>query len=210
MRATGGRRLVDRWERAVSRRTVFAAAYGRDGIHSSRLPRQPAQQEDVMRTWNTSIVAAVLVCAPAARADDAAQPPKSEAVHLNPKDMKWGDPPPDLPNGAKVTVLHGDPSKSGPFTIRLKAPSGYKVPPHWHTSDENLTVISGTLVLHMGDSMKADAHALSTGAYHFLPGKMHHGAETRGETIVQINGEGPFDIHYLNPADNPNPKSARK
>jgi len=50
---------------------------------------------------------------------------------------------------------------------------------------------------------------LQTGAYHFLPGKMHHAAETKGETILQLHGTGPFDIHYLDPADNPN-KSASK
>ncbi len=62
----------------------------------------------------------------------------------------------------------------------------------------------------MGDTMTAEPHELSAGAYHFLPGKMHHAAEAKGETIVQITGMGPFDIHYLNPADNPNPKTATR
>src|SRR5262245_59074745 len=161
-----------------------------------------------MTTWKTRIVCAVLVIAPAARAEEPAQTP--EAVYLTPKEMKWGEAPPTLPKGAKLVVLHGDPMKAGTFTIRIKAPSGYKVPPHWHSNDEDLTVISGTLVLHMGDTMTADSHKLTAGAYHFLPAKMHHGAVTKGETIVQIHGEGPFDINYLNPADNPASKSARK
>jgi len=55
--------------------------------------------------------------------------------------------------------------------------------------------------------LDAPAHSLEAGGFHFLPGKMHHAAEFKGETIVQIDGMGPFDIHYLNPADNPN-KSA--
>ena len=38
---------------------------------------------------------------------------------------------------------------------------------------------------------------------------MHHAAETKGETIVQLDGMGPFDIHYLNPADNPEPEGRR-
>ena len=163
-----------------------------------------------MRTWNTSIACAVLVCASMARAEDPAQTQKPGFVHLNPKDMKWGDAPADLPKGAKLAVLHGDPTKAGPFTIRMKAPSGFKIPPHWHSNDESLTVIAGTLILHMGDTMKAQPHSLPVGGFHFLPAKMHHAAETKGETIVQITGEGPFDIHYINPADNPNPKSARK
>ena len=106
-------------------------------------------------------------------------------------------------------MLHGDPAKKADFTLRMKVPDGYKIPPHWHTQDEQLTVLSGTFVMHMGDTMDAPAHSLEAGAYHFLPGKMHHAAEAKGEVVVQLNGHGPFDIHYLNPADDPS-KSASK
>jgi len=61
----------------------------------------------------------------------------------------------------------------------------------------------------MGDNLDVPAHELQAGAYHFLPGKMHHAAESKGETVLQLHGTGPFDIHYLNPSDNPN-KSASK
>ncbi len=139
-----------------------------------------------------------------------AGPPAKKAEMINAADLKWGPAPPDLPKGAQLAVMHGDPTKATQFAMRLKVPDGYKVPPHWHSHDEELTIISGTLVLHMGDTMTADPHSLDAGAYHFLPGKMHHAAEAKGATIVQINGMGPFDIHYLNAADNPNPKSAMK
>lgn len=135
--------------------------------------------------------------------------PKPEAATINPEDIKWEAAPPALPKGGQVAVLHGNPFAKGVFAMRLKAPDGYKIPPHWHTQDEQLTVVTGTLVLHMGDTMDAEAHALSAGAYHFLPGKMHHAAEAKGETVVEIHGNGPFDIHYLNPADDPSPKTAQ-
>jgi mannose-6-phosphate isomerase-like protein (cupin superfamily) len=166
-----------------------------------------------MTTWTLMIASALLVLAPAARADDAAKSRvtgKGEPVFVNANEIKWGEPPPDLPKGAQLAVLYGDPSKSGLFTLRLKLPDGYKIPPHWHTQDEQLTIVSGTFVLHMGDTMRSDAHTLEAGAFHFLPSKMHHAAEVKGETVVQIHGKGPIDIHYLNPADNPNPKSAAK
>ena len=67
--------------------------------------------------------------------------------------------------------------------------------------------MAGTLMPGMGDK-ESDAHALESGSYHFLPGKMHHAAETKGETILQLHGTGPFDIHYLNPADDPSGKPA--
>ncbi len=166
-----------------------------------------------MTTRTLRIAFAVLAFASTARADSAAKTKpaaKGEAVSINANEVKWGEAPADLPKGALVGVLHGDPSKAGPFTLRLKMPDGYKIPPHWHTQDEDLTVLSGTLAMYMGDSMSSEAHDLGAAGYHFLPGKAHHAAEARGETVVQIHGKGPFDIHYLNPTDNPNPKSARK
>lgn len=128
----------------------------------------------------------------------------SDAVTINAGDIKWGNAPPTLPKGAKVAVLYGDPSKSGPICMRLMAPAGYKIPPHWHSQAEALTVISGTFYLGMGDKMDpAAAHALKTGGFHYLPAKEHHFAFTKGPTVVQLNGEGPFDTNYLDPADDP-------
>ena len=127
---------------------------------------------------------------------------------INPNDIKWGPAPPSLPKGAKIAVLHGDPGKPGAFNIRLMTPAGYKIPPHWHSNDENLTVISGALYLGMGDNATAAAaHLLKAGGYHFLPGKAHHYAFTKSPTVVQVQSEGPFDINYINPADNPDKKA---
>ena len=122
-----------------------------------------------------------------------------------PADIKWSDAPPTLPQGAKIAVLQGDPAKAAPFVMRILVPAGgYKIAPHWHTQDEQLTVISGMLYIGLGDKFsKRAARALPRGGFHFLPGKEHHYAFTTGRTIVQINGNGPFDINYINPADDP-------
>jgi quercetin dioxygenase-like cupin family protein len=126
---------------------------------------------------------------------------------LNPQDMKWGAAPPSIPKGAKLAVLYGDPSKEGPYSFRAKLPAGYVVPPHFHTKDENLTVLSGALYLGMSDTLdKNSAHALKAGGFHHLPGKLHHYAFTKAATLIQISGDGPFDINYLNPADDPRAK----
>jgi hypothetical protein len=128
----------------------------------------------------------------------------SESVLINPGSIKWGDAPPSLPKGAKIAVLYGDPSKSGPFCMRLKVPAGYKIPAHWHSQAEALTVISGTFYLGMGDKMETAAtHPLMAGGFHYLPAKEHHFAISKGASIVQVNGEGPFDITYINAADDP-------
>ena len=145
----------------------------------------------------------VLACA-AFAAPAGAQSSGGAQTLISPTDIKWGDAPPSLPKGAKLAVLSGDPGKAGPFVIRLLAPTGYRIAPHWHTQDEQLTVISGRLYIGMGDKFnKRAAHALPRGGFHALPGKEHHYAFANGRTIVQINGNGPFDINYIDPADDP-------
>jgi hypothetical protein len=130
---------------------------------------------------------------------------------INPKDIKWGDAPPVLPKGAKIAVLHGDPFKKGAYVLRLQMPANYRLPPHWHTQPEHVTVVSGTLNIGMGDTMAdAKAHAITAGGYHFLPGKTNHYAFTKDATVVQLNGDGPFDIHYVKDSDDPSKKAAVK
>lgn len=118
--------------------------------------------------------------------------------------VQWGPAPPALPAGAQIAVLGGDPGKSGPVTLRLKFPADYRVPPHWHSMTENVTVLSGTLYVGMGDTLDRQASdALAPGGFVSLPAKMHHYAWTNSPTVVQITLEGPFDIFYVNPTEDP-------
>jgi hypothetical protein len=129
------------------------------------------------------------------------------SVYMNPTDVKWGEAPPNLPKGAKIAVLSGDPSKPGPFVGRLMMPAGYKIAAHYHSTDEDLTIISGTFYLATGDKLEAKhAHAMKAGGFHHLPAKTNHYAYTKTPTVVQINAMGPFDIVYLNPDDDPSKK----
>ena len=123
---------------------------------------------------------------------------------VNPKDIKWGPAPPSIPKGAKIAVLQGDPGKAGPFVIRLMVPPGYKIPPHWHTQDESLTVISGSFYFGTGDKVDTSkAPTITAGAFHFLSGKDHHYLVAKTPSVIQINGNGPFDVTYINPDDDP-------
>jgi quercetin dioxygenase-like cupin family protein len=133
-----------------------------------------------------------------------AQGTSDKESFLNPKDIKWGDAPPSMPKGAKIAVLLGDPGKPGPFVIRLMVPAGYKIAPHWHSQDESLTVISGTLSFGMGDKPEAGkVHALTAGGFHFLSGRDHHYVTAKTATVIQVSGSGPFDMTYINPDDGP-------
>ncbi len=135
---------------------------------------------------------------------------EDEHIFMNPGTIKWGDAPPSLPKGGKMAVLYGDPGKSGPFTVRMRAPAGYKIPAHWHSQDENLTVISGALYLGMGDKLDTkQGQALTAGGFHHLPAKAHHYAYTKAPTMIQISGDGPFDINYLDPKDDPQKSKAQ-
>lgn len=94
---------------------------------------------------------------------------------LGSEDMQWGEAPPGLPAGGKMAVLDGDPNKKGSFTVRLKAPDGYRIPPHTHPTAERLTVISGTLHLRTGEKFdEAAAREMIPGSFAVLPTGMKH------------------------------------
>lgn len=140
---------------------------------------------------------AVVLIAPAAATEQHA------LVHKNA--IKWEAAPNSLPPGAQAAVLGGDPAAAGNlFTIRLKAPDGYIVPPHWHSQVEAVTVVSGTFKIGMGDKVDAaKEQTLTAGDYVLLPGKNQHYAKMQGETVIDVNGIGPFDITYIDPKDDP-------
>jgi quercetin dioxygenase-like cupin family protein len=123
---------------------------------------------------------------------------------VTPADLQWGDPPPTLPRGGKMAVLSGDPGKPGLFTVRLKAPAGYRIPPHTHPTAELVTCISGKANIGMGEKFdESVGQELGPGSFVNLPADMAHFAFTKEESIVQIHAEGPFQIRYINPADDP-------
>ena len=118
--------------------------------------------------------------------------------------IKWAAAPPSLPKGVQIAVLAGDPSKEGPFVYRLKFPSGFKVPPHMHPNDENVTVISGTVNIGTGDKLDPKkTEPVKAGGFFHMPKGMHHFGWTNQETVVQASGVGPIGVTYINPADDP-------
>jgi len=128
----------------------------------------------------------------------------SPHVMVAPAGLKWGDAPPSLPAGAKLAVVQGDPSQPGPFVVRLQVPAGYKIAPHWHPGVENVTVLVGTVALGMGETFdESKMTTAAVGGYASLPAKMPHYFMARSAATVQVHGEGPFVVNYVNPADDP-------
>jgi hypothetical protein len=118
--------------------------------------------------------------------------------------VQWLPAPPQLPKGAQVAVVYGDPGKEGLYIILAKMPDGYAIPAHWHNQVENVTVLSGTFNVGMGGKLdKAKGEALGPGSFFSSGSKMEHFAWATGETVVQVSGMGPFDITYVDPKDDP-------
>ena len=124
--------------------------------------------------------------------------------------VKWGPPPPVFSQDAQFAVIDGDPGAKGLVTVRLKMPAGYKVAPHWHPTDEHISVLAGTLGIGMGDKLDMEhGQTLKAGGYVVAPANMHHYAWTKTGATIQVHLNGPFALTYVNAADDPS-KGAKK
>jgi len=150
------------------------------------------------------LVTALTLSAGVAAAQDAPPQKASHAIVVPPGQVTWGPAPPVLPPGAKLAVLEGNPSETGPFTMRLLMPDRYRIAPHYHPMIEHVTVLKGTFKVGMGEKFDASAMTpLPTGTFAALEPGTRHFAEAQGETLLQLHGVGPWDLTYVNPADDP-------
>ncbi|MEO7360073.1 MAG: cupin domain-containing protein, partial [Gemmatimonadaceae bacterium] len=131
--------------------------------------------------------------------------PSIDPDHASLPQITWGPAPAIFAPGAEMAVVQGDPSKAGePFIVRLRMPNGYRIAPHTHPTDENVTVISGTFAIGMGGTFNEATMAnLPTGAFATAPAQHAHYAQAKGPTVVQVNAIGPFAMTYVNAGDVP-------
>jgi len=162
-----------------------------------------------MRGSHVIAVAAILAMVACSKDSAATAAPSaanaSVAVSNAPQqEFQWGPAPAVFPPGAEMAVLEGDPSKAEPFTVRLRLPNGYKIPPHTHPTTENVTVLTGTFLAGMGIQFdESTMQALGRDGFASIPANHAHYAMARGATVVQVHAIGPFALTYVNPADNP-------
>ena len=131
---------------------------------------------------------------------------ETSATHkiILPQDIVWKPAPAALPPGAEAAVLFGDPAKDGPFTLRVKVPKGYRIPPHTHPAPEVVTVISGTFRMGLGATAEAGkAQPATAGGFSAMPPGVVHYVFVDEDSILQINGIGPWGIDYVDPKDDP-------
>lgn len=130
-----------------------------------------------------------------------------EAVVALVENITWGPAPAILPAGAKLAVLEGDPTKPGRYTMRLSMPANYRIPPHFHKSWEHVTVLEGSFNVGMGDTFdESGGTTLHAGSFGALPPGMRHFAWTTGAAVIQLHGEGPWGLIYVNKTDDPTHK----
>jgi quercetin dioxygenase-like cupin family protein len=126
------------------------------------------------------------------------RPKQSLIVRSSASPINWGPAPASFPPGARMAVLQGDPTAKELFIAFLRLPDGYELPPHTHSTDEHITVITGTL--RVGTGPVADEAKMvslcSGGSATAAAGEAHY-AKAEGVTIVQVNALGPFDIRYV-------------
>ena len=144
------------------------------------------------------LVAIALVASPAI----AQSTTHHTAPAISANSVVFGPAPDAFPANTQIAILMGDPSKPGPFVARLKFPAGYVFPPHMHSVDELVTVLTGTLHFGHGEVFdKKKGEALATGGFVPLAAKHAHFVWTEAEAIIQVHGTGPFDVIYVNAAD---------
>lgn len=183
----------------------YSVAHVPRPVVAGQMPPHATQREIITMRRITSTF---LLLACAATAASAQAPAASHSASQ--PGISWGPAPAVFPAGAQMAVLQGDPGSASLFTVRLKLPNGYKLAPHTHPTDENVTVISGAFQVGMGTTVDPKGMmTLQPGGFVTAPANHAHYAIARGETIVQVHAMGPFALTYVNPADNPQTSASR-
>lgn len=119
---------------------------------------------------------------------------KNKSIQYNEKDLKWMAGMP----GTLLSILEGDPKSDSLYTLRIKIPADFMVKPHWHTSNERVTVLSGSVYVGFGDSLdKNKSVKFSRGGYYVNPPFLHHYVWTDEPAEIQITGIGPWVVNYV-------------
>lgn len=150
-----------------------------------------------------TLVASVVLLAASPVGSQTASQSASHRVYT-PQEITWVAGPSSMPKGVEAALLYGDPTKEGPFSLRLRFPANYQIPPHRHPGAEILTIISGTFIYGAGEAAdRSKAQPMPAGSFTVMPPNMAHFGLTDEVTVIQLNSIGPWSITYVNPADDP-------
>lgn len=95
--------------------------------------------------------------------------------------------------GAQFALLAGDPERAGVYVLQMRFPAGFRNPPHSHSDERIVTILSGTLLVGYGERFdETTMKALPPGSMFTEPARQAHYVWARdGEVVIQIVGQGP-------------------
>ena len=132
------------------------------------------------------------------------QPDQSTFHAIHPEDIRW-QPFAAFPPAARLAILIGDPTKPGPYLIRVRLPAGTKMMPHKHPEDRIYTVLAGVFYIGLGETFdESKLTAYGVGSVIVLPGGQPHFHWAKsGEYVTQVTAMGPLGLSYIHPGDDP-------
>jgi quercetin dioxygenase-like cupin family protein len=127
-----------------------------------------------------------------------AQGDTMQPVAVTPVEMKWTAQGGLASPGMEQLNLVGDPSKPGPYTLRLKFPKGYRIAPHTHPDAREVTIISGIYATGYGDKFdEAALKVLPAGSFYTEPANVPHFIEIKEDVVLQVSGKGPSGRRFI-------------
>jgi hypothetical protein len=134
-------------------------------------------------------------------AKPSAMAPPASHVIVTPDQLVWK---PLIP-GVEMAVVFGDPDKKGGlYVIRIRSKGEVKVSPHWHVTDEHITVLEGSFWIAHGERFDADKlQELKVGAHAMTPAEVRHFGLHKAGNVIEVFGEAPFVFNFVNPEDDP-------
>jgi mannose-6-phosphate isomerase-like protein (cupin superfamily) len=133
---------------------------------------------------------AALVTIPTTASSSAADLDRTAVDFTVPSEIKW------VRNAAgtnESAVLFGDPSKPGPYVVRLKWLPGNMSRPHFHPNDRHFVVVEGTWWLGAGEKYDPD-HTVPAGPGTYVfhkAGAIHYDGAKKEPVVIQVWGMGP-------------------
>ena len=107
-----------------------------------------------------------------------------------------------------MAALAGDP-KTGMHHAYLKLEDGAHIPPHWHSADEYVTVVQGTVLFGTGENAdRGQTRLYAAGAFVYLPAGVRHFVWAKGEVVLSQTRAGAVDFNWVHPEDAPKPAPA--
>lgn len=178
------------------RRRMWRSMFYPIGRHSF-----PSEESRVKKNRVLNVCVAVIVAGTIATTVSGQEKKETAEAHkiVHFGDLRWMP----IMKGCDLAPVSGDLSMEGsPFVLRIRCADGTRIPPHWHPTDENVTVLKGTFLLGVGETYdEGKLKTMNTGNYVLLPKEMRHFALCRGEMIVQVHGIGPFKNNWVNPSE---------